>query len=93
MYYNLEKNGCNASFSASDLISVSTSVSVQLLESLFDLVFFGLGINSECQVVVCAVPQLTGHRQLELQNMKFVAGRVLDEVELWSGPLGTYSYI
>ena len=36
----------------------------------------------------CCSAANSGHRELELQNLKFVAGRVLDEMELWSGPLG-----
>lgn len=48
------------------------SVSVQLLDSLFDLVFLGLGTNSEHQRMVLAVLQLTSIiAELELQDVKF----------------------
>lgn len=71
---------------------MSTSVAVQLLRACSiwcSLVFASVVTPSGG---TCCSSANSAHRELELQNTKFVAGRVLDEMELWSGPLSTSIY-
>ena len=67
---------------------MSTSVSVQLLDSLFDGVFFGLDVIVNAKRWCLLFPANSGPRELELQNMRFAEGGILAEMELWSGPSG-----